>query len=34
MSKKEIVKKIIDNFLTKKEGKSVLKDIEKKNLVD
>ena len=34
MSKKKIVKKIIDNFLLKKEGKSVLKDIEKKNLVD
>ena len=26
--------KIVDNFLSKKEGKSVLKGIEKKNLVD
>ena len=31
MSNKKIVKKIIDDFLTKKEGKSILKDIEKKN---
>ncbi len=34
MSNKKIVKKIIDDFLTKKEGKSILKDIEKKKLVD
>jgi len=34
MSNKKIVKKIIDDFITKKEGKSILKDIEKKKLVD
>ena len=34
MSNKKIVKKIIDDFLTKKEGKSILKDIEKKKMVD
>lgn len=34
MSKKKIIKKIVDDFLLKKEGKSILKDIEKKNLVD
>lgn len=34
MSKKKVIKKIIDDFLSKKEGKSILKDIEKKNLVD
>ena len=34
MSNKKIVKKIIDDFLKKKEGKSILKDIEKKKLVD
>ena len=34
MTKKLIVKKIVDDFLVKKEGKSVLKGIEKKNLVD
>lgn len=34
MSKKKIIKKIVDDFLSKKEGKSILKDIEKKNLVD
>jgi len=34
MSKNKIVKKIVDNFLLKKEGKSILKGIEKRNLVD
>ena len=34
MSKKKIIKKIVDDFLSKKEGKSILKDIEEKNLVD
>ena len=34
MSKKKVIKKIIDDFLSKKEGKSILKDIEEKNLVD
>jgi len=34
MSKNKIVKKIIDDFLSKKEGMLVLKDIEKRNLVD
>lgn len=34
MSKKKIIKKLVDDFLLKKEGKSILKDIEKKNLVD
>ena len=34
MSKKKSYKKIIDDFLSKKEGKSILKDIEEKNLVD
>ena len=28
-----LVKKIVDNFLIKKEGKSILKDISKKNLI-
>jgi acyl carrier protein len=34
MSKNKIVKKIVDDFLSKKEGMSVLKGIEKRNLVD
>ena len=34
MQKHQIIKKIIDNFLVKKEGKSILKDIDKKNLID
>ena len=34
MQKPHIIKKIIDNFLVKKEGKSILKGIEKKNLID
>ena len=29
----KLVKNLIDEFLLKKEGKSILKDIEKKNLV-
>lgn len=33
MKKKIIVKKILDNFLIKKEGKSILQNIEKKNLI-
>ena len=28
-----IIKKILDNFLIKKEGKSILRNIEKKNLI-
>jgi len=28
-----LVKKIVDDFLIKKEGKSILKDISKKNLI-
>lgn len=28
-----LVKNLVDEFLLKKEGKSILKDIEKKNLV-
>lgn len=34
MQKPHIIKKIIDNFLVKKEGKSILQGIEKKNLID
>lgn len=34
MNKNKIVKSIVDKFLIGKEGKSVLKDIEKKKLVD
>lgn len=34
MTKNIIIKKIIDNFFIKKEGKSFLRNIEKKNLVD
>ena len=30
----KIVKNIIDNFLIKKEGKSILKEIESKKLLD
>ena len=30
MQKPHIIKKIIDNFLVKKEGKSILQGIEKK----
>ena len=34
MTKNTIIKKIIDNFFIKKEGKTFLRNIEKKNLVD
>ena len=34
MKKNSIIKKIIDDFLIKKEGKNFLKNIEKKKLVD
>ena len=34
MTKNSIVKKIIDDFLIKKEGKTFLRNIEKKKLVD
>ncbi len=34
MTKNIIIKKIIDNFFIKKEGKTFLRNIEKKNLVD
>lgn len=34
MSKNRIVKTIVDKFLIEKEGQSILKDIEKKKLVD
>ena len=34
MTKNSIIKKIIDDFLIKKEGKTFLKNIEKKKLVD
>ena len=34
MTKNIIIKKIIDNFFIKKEGKSFLRKIKKKNLVD
>ncbi len=33
MKNKIIIKKILDNFLIKKEGKSILRNIEKKNLI-
>ena len=34
MTKISIIKKIIDDFLIKKEGKNFLRNIEKKKLVD
>ena len=34
MSNKNLVKSIVDNFLVKKEGKKILKGIEKKNLLN
>ena len=34
MKSSKIVKTIVDDFLIKKEGKSVLNNIEKKKLVD
>lgn len=34
MKKNSLVKKIVDDFLIKKEGKSILKKIETKNLVN
>lgn len=34
MKYNKIVKNIIDNFLIKKEGKSILKEIENKKLLD
>ena len=34
MKHKNTVKNILDNFLQNKEGKSVLKNIEKRKLVD
>ena len=34
MRNKNLVKSIVDNFLVKKEGKKILKDIEKKNLLN
>ena len=34
MNHKNIVKNILDNFLQNKEGKSILKNIEKRKLVD
>jgi acyl carrier protein len=34
MKHKNIVKEILDNFLINKEGRSILKNIEKKKLVD
>ena len=33
VSKQNLLKKIVDEFLIKKEGKSILKNIEKKNLI-
>ena len=33
MNNKIIIKKILDNFLIKKESKSILKNIEKRNLI-
>jgi len=33
MRNKNLVKSIVDNFLVKKEGKKILKGIEKKNLI-
>ena len=34
MRNKNLVKSIVDNFLVKKEGKKILKRIEKKNLLN
>lgn len=34
MTKNSVIKKIIDDFLIKKEGKNFLKNIDKKKLVD
>lgn len=34
MKNDKIIKKIVDDFLIKKEGKSILTNINKKNLVD
>ena len=34
MKQKNIVKEILDNFLINKEGRSILKNIEKKKLVN
>ena len=34
MKSDKIIKKIVDDFLIKKEGKSILTNINKKNLVD
>ena len=34
MRNKKLVKSIVDNFLVKKEGKKILKGIEKKNLLN
>lgn len=34
MRNKNLVKSIVDNFLVKKEGKKILKGIEKKNLLN
>lgn len=34
MRNKNLVKLIVDNFLVKKEGKKILKGIEKKNLLN
>jgi acyl carrier protein len=34
MKNKNIVKNLLDNFLINKEGKSVLKNIDKRKLVD
>tara|TARA_Y100000768_G_scaffold257750_1_gene195987 strand:- start:248 stop:484 length:237 start_codon:yes stop_codon:yes gene_type:complete len=33
MTKKNLAKKIVDNFLIKKMGKNILKGIDKKNLI-
>ena len=33
MRNKNLVKSIVDNFLVKKEGKKILKGIEKRNLI-
>ena len=34
MRNKNLVKSIVDNFLVKKEGKKILRGIEKKNLLN
>ena len=34
MRNKNLVKSIVDNFLVKKDGKKILKGIEKKNLLN